>query len=92
LAAQVDAANRRWTAREADRSDFVRISEFRRKFQLTENASQRRSIGPEYFEWKLLRNPVQRGDIFVVEDEGRIIAQLGVTPKWLKVGDRKSVV
>jgi hypothetical protein len=57
---------RDWKAKEFENSDLVRISNFRKKFNLTENASRRRSIEPEYYKWKLLNSPYQKDDFFFV--------------------------
>jgi GNAT superfamily N-acetyltransferase len=67
--------------------DFRRISHFRKTFQYHGADSLRRSMEPEYYQWKCGGSPaVGRGFLFFMEEAGQVVATISVCPKPLRVG------
>lgn len=68
-----------WKVRAFNDEDFQQVSRLRELF--TDDSSGRRSSEPSYYRWKILTNPVQRGLLYVAEDQQQIIGMLSITPK-----------
>jgi len=87
---KVEDFKREWKVKDFDQNDLTCISNFRKELQ-KETTSFRRSIETSYYEWKLLKNPIGKSIFCLVEDNGQIIAQLGVVPKLIKIFDARIV-
>ena len=64
-----------------DMPDVQRMSEFRALF----GKNKVRSTSREYYEWKILRNPFQRGSIYLERKDGIVAGSTTLTPKKLFV-------
>lgn len=62
--------------------DAKLISEFRAKF----GTNIFRSTSKEYYEWKLFRNPYQKGKIYLERKDGKVIGSTTITPKRISIG------
>ena len=70
-----------WTFRKSERRDFVRIADFRKSFpRLPVEVCD-----SEYYEWKICGNPIWEGELWVAEDNDRIVGTKSVVPKRMRI-------
>lgn len=67
----------------AQKEELPRVSDFRKTF--FEYNSAVRSCESNYYEWKYFKNPIQDGRLWLAEDDNKIAAIKGVTPKKMKI-------
>lgn len=77
-----------WKARVFAEDDFDKASALRKIFLDPNTSSIRRSCEPEYYRWKILKNPLQQGIFHVAEDNGKVVGMTTVTPKRLRIFGR----
>ncbi len=75
----------RWKSRPFLNDDIEKVSALRKVFLDHNTVSVHRSYEPEYYRWKILENPFQRGLIHIAEDNGEVVGMTTVTPKKLLI-------
>jgi hypothetical protein len=66
--------NVRWKIRSFCEGDFENVSRLRKVFFEQPDELTRRSCTPDYYRWKIQRNPVQMGILHVADDVGKVVA------------------
>jgi len=77
-----------WNVIEFDKPNFDDISELRDGFEAKEVKSNRRTYSPNYYDWKLRKNPFSNGTCKVIESEGKPVGLATVTPKQIFIRGR----
>lgn len=71
----------RWKARSYKDEDFEKASKLRALFSDRSTKTERRSFEPEYYRWKILKNPFKTGIFHVADDNEKVVGMLSIIPK-----------
>jgi hypothetical protein len=69
----------------AEKTDLTLISQFRKKYWPASDLG--RSCEPEYYAWKIWKNPVRLGEIWFAKSDNTIVGFKSMTPKRIKILD-----
>lgn len=69
----------------AEKTDLTLISQFRKKYWPASDLG--RSCEPEYYEWKIWKNPAQLGEIWFAKSDNTVVGFKSMTPKKIKILD-----
>jgi len=75
----------KWKPVDLRGDDFTGISDLRENFENKGAKTNRRSYGPDYYFWKLRKNPVTNGSCTIADVEGNPVGFATVTPKRIKI-------